>query len=108
MRGRLWKFKKIVIVVVCRPKLCFHSMNRVAHRQRTIDRCRTSAQGILSKFHRYKIPLVQELNEDDFDGSLQFCQIMAERAIDGIFLFNVFFGSVKFLLGCLLNCHNCR
>lgn len=43
---------------------------------------RSSIQTILkrNKFHPYKIHLVQELNEDDFDRRLQFCEIMSERA----------------------------
>ena len=72
---------------------------------------RTSVQRILKKykFHPYKIRLVQELNEDDFDRRLQFCEIMTQRAIDGNFLFNVCFSDeCTFFLNGLVNRHNCR
>lgn len=55
---------------------------------------RTSVQRILKKhkFHPYKIRLLQELNEDDFDRRLEFCEIMSERAANNNnFLFNVCF-----------------
>lgn len=55
----------------------------------------TSVQRVLKKykFHPYKIRLVQELNEDDFDRRLKFCEIMSERALNNDnFPCNVFFG----------------
>lgn len=73
---------------------------------------RTSIQRVLKKykFHPYKIRLVQELNEDDFDRRLQFCEIMSERAMhNGNFVFNVCFSDeCSFFLNGLVNRHNCR
>ncbi|KAJ8922531.1 hypothetical protein NQ315_007561 [Exocentrus adspersus] len=73
---------------------------------------RTSFQRILKKykFHPYKIQLVQELNEDDFDRRLQFCEIVSERAINNEnFLFNVCFSDeCTFFLNGEINRHNCR
>ena len=42
---------------------------------------RRTIQRILKahNFHPYKIHLVQELNEDDFDKRLEFCEVMSER-----------------------------
>lgn len=73
---------------------------------------RTSIQRILKKhhFHPYKIQLVQELNEDDFDRRLQFCEIISERvANNNNFLFNVCFSDeCTFFLNGVVNRHNCR
>ena len=73
---------------------------------------RTSVQRILKKykFHPYKIRLVQELNEDDFDRRVQFCEIMSERAMQNEnFLFNVCFSDeCTFFLNGIVNRHNCR
>lgn len=55
---------------------------------------RTSVQRVLKKykFHPYKIQLLQELNDDDFDRRLQFCEIVTERANHNAnFLFNICF-----------------
>lgn len=62
------------------------------------------------KFHPYKIKLVQELNEDDFDRRLQFCELMSERAIQDLnFLFNICFSDeCSFYLNGTVNRHNCR
>nr|CAH7712348.1 unnamed protein product [Callosobruchus chinensis] len=45
---------------------------------------RTSIQRILKhyKWHPYKIQLLHELNEDDHDRRLQFCEIM-EKSMSG-------------------------
>lgn len=73
---------------------------------------RTSVQRVLKKykFHPYKIRLVQELNEDDFDRRLQFCEVMSERALNNDnFIFNVCFSDeCSFFLNGLVNRHNCR
>lgn len=73
---------------------------------------RTSIQTILkkNKFHPYKIHLVQELHEDDYDRRLQFCEIMSERAgNDPQFLFNICFSDeCSFFLNGTVNRHNCR
>lgn len=73
---------------------------------------RRSIQRILKahSFHPYKIHLVQELNEDDFDRRLQFCEDMSERIInDEHFLFNTCFSDeCSFFLNGVVNRHNCR
>ena len=44
------------------------------------------------KFHPYKNHLVQELNEDDFDGKVQFSEIiMARIQQDGNFINRIWF-----------------
>ena len=50
---------------------------------------RSSVQKILKreKYHPYKIHLLQELSEDDFDRRIEFSEIMADRADqDGNFI----------------------
>lgn len=73
---------------------------------------RSSIQKILKKhkFHPYKIHLVQELNEDDFDRRVQFCETIVEQATnDQHFLFNVCFSDeCSFFLNGTVNRHNCR
>lgn len=73
---------------------------------------RRTVQRILKahSFHPYKIHLVQELNEDDFDWRLQFCEDMSERIInDEHFLFNTCFSDeCSFFLNGVVNRHNCR
>nr|CAH7750405.1 unnamed protein product [Callosobruchus chinensis] len=48
---------------------------------------RTSIQRILKhyKWHPYKIQLLHELNEDDHDRRLQFCEIMSQLMIYCLF-----------------------
>lgn len=62
------------------------------------------------KFHPYKIKLVQELNEDDPDRRLQFCEQMSQRLIeDPHLLFNICFtDECTFYLNGAVNRHNCR
>lgn len=62
------------------------------------------------KFHPYKIKLVQELIEDDFDRRLQFCEIMTDRIISGQLLtFNILFtDEASFSLHGEVNRHNSR
>ncbi|EFN73065.1 hypothetical protein EAG_00196, partial [Camponotus floridanus] len=73
---------------------------------------RTSIRRILKhhKFHPYKIKLLQELNEDDFDRRLQFCEVMSERITNNPnFLFNICFSDeCSFFLNGTVNRHNCR
>ncbi|XP_066149124.1 uncharacterized protein [Euwallacea fornicatus] len=73
---------------------------------------RTTVQKILkhNKWNPYKIHLLQELNEDDNDRRLQFCEIMSEKMINNPdYLFNVCFSDecTLFLNG-TVNRHNCR
>ncbi|CAH2013085.1 unnamed protein product, partial [Acanthoscelides obtectus] len=50
-------------------------------------------------FHPYKVHLVRELNEDDFDRRLQFCEDMINTC---------FSDECSFLLNGVVNRHNCR
>lgn len=73
---------------------------------------RTTVQRILKKhkFHPYKISLVHELNEDDYDRRLQFCETISETTTTNPrFLFNVCFSDeCSFFLSGTVNRHNCR
>lgn len=73
---------------------------------------RSTIQRILKKhkFHPYKISLVQELNEDDNDRRLQFCETMSDRIINNPnLLFNVCFSDeCSFFINGTVNRHNCR
>ncbi|XP_066157702.1 uncharacterized protein [Euwallacea fornicatus] len=62
------------------------------------------------KFHPYKIKLVQELNEDDFDRRLHFCELISQRATENHnFIFNICFSDeASFSLNGIVNRHNCR
>jgi len=45
-----------------------------------------------NKFHPYKIHLVQELNEDDFNRRLKFCELMMEKIdAEPDFVYNIVF-----------------
>lgn len=73
---------------------------------------RTTIRRILKqhKFHPYKIHLVHELNEDDFDRRQEFCEVMSERILaNANFLFNICFSDeCTFYLNSTVNRHNCR
>lgn len=63
-----------------------------------------------NKFHPYKIQLVQELNEDDPDRRLQFCEEM-ESLISAhpLFVKNIVFSDeCSFFVNGAVNKHNCR
>jgi len=44
-----------------------------------------------STFHPYKVKLVQELNEDDYNRRLQFCEIMSTNLTNNVNFFFFFF-----------------
>lgn len=71
-----------------------------------------SVRRILSKnkFHPYKVHLVQELNEDDPDRRMQFCQEMLDNIeVNGNFPNNIVFSDeATFCLNGFVNRHNCR
>lgn len=73
---------------------------------------RTSVRRILKahKFYPYKIQLLHELNEDDYDRRLQFVEEMSERCIGNPnFMYNICFSDeCSFFLNGLVNRHNCR
>jgi len=49
-----------------------------------------------NKFHPYKVHLVQELNDDDFDRCIEFCELMMERIDEDLnFLSNIVFSDEK-------------
>jgi len=62
------------------------------------------------KFHPYKIHLVQELNEDDPDRRIEFCETMVNKIDeDPPFLYNIVFSDeATFTLKGEVNRHNCR
>ncbi|EFN82646.1 hypothetical protein EAI_11103, partial [Harpegnathos saltator] len=62
----------------------------------------------MNKFHPYKIHLVQELNEDDFDRRIEFCDLMMEKiAKDPNYLSNVVFSDEATFQLNGHNRHNC-
>lgn len=72
----------------------------------------TSVQTIWhkEKYHPYKVCLVQELNEDDYDRRLQFCEIMQPICNqDENFAANILFSDeATFYLNGTVNSQNCR
>lgn len=62
------------------------------------------------KMRPYKVHLVQELNEDDFDRRSQFCENLMERCnIDPLFANKILFSDeATFMLNGSVNRHNCR
>lgn len=73
---------------------------------------RTTIQRILkmNKYHPYKIQLIQELNDDDNDRRLEFCETMSALiARNPDFTFNTCFSDeCSFFLNGMINRHNCR
>ena len=73
---------------------------------------RTSIQRILKhyKWHPYKIQLLHELNEDDHDRRLQFCEIMSQLILNHPnYLLNICFSDeCSFFVNGTVNRHNCR
>lgn len=73
---------------------------------------RSSVHRILKthKFHPFKMTLVQELNEDDPDRRLQFCELLSEHLVNNInLLYNICFSDeCTFMLNGAVNTHNCR
>lgn len=63
-----------------------------------------------NKFHPFKVTLVHELNEDDFDRRIEFCEDMMERIDnDPNILRNLIFtDEATFQITGTLNRHNCR
>lgn len=64
----------------------------------------------MNKFHPFKIRLVQEINEDDPDRRLQFCEYFSEQLIiNPNLLYNTCFSDeCTFMLNGQVNRHNCR
>ena len=76
------------------------------------DISRKSVTNILRKhhYHRYKIKLVQELSEDDYDRRVEYCDEMITRVQNNRqFLYWVcFFDEATFELNGSVNRQNCR
>lgn len=72
----------------------------------------SSVQRILKteKLRPYKLCLIHELNEDDFDRRAEFCELMMERCnADENFASNIIFSDeATFMLNGTVNRHNCR
>ncbi|KAJ8954157.1 hypothetical protein NQ318_005751 [Aromia moschata] len=62
------------------------------------------------KIHPYKLQLIYELNEDDFDRRMDFCEYTMERCnADENFASNIVFSNeATFMQNGTLNRHNCR
>lgn len=81
---------------------------------REIDVSQKTVVSILrnNKFHPYKVRLVQELLEDDFDRREEFADIMMEKCYDPNdpnFLNNIMFSDeATFVMNGNVNRHNCR
>jgi hypothetical protein len=73
---------------------------------------RSSVHRILKKhkFHPFKMTLVQELHEDDFDRRNQFCEYFSEQLLlNPNLLYNTCFSDeCTFMLNGEVNRHNCR
>ena len=63
-----------------------------------------------NKFHPYKIHLLQELNEDDFDRCLEFCELMMEKIdAEPDFVCNIVFFQTKQRFNLtVMSIDNCR
>ncbi|XP_071055356.1 histone-lysine N-methyltransferase SETMAR-like [Onthophagus taurus] len=62
------------------------------------------------RYHPYKVQLVQELNEDDTDRRMEFCEIMQNRCDrNPLFIYNVLFSDeATFCLNGTVKRQNCR
>lgn len=85
--------------------------NSIRKIQQQFDLSYGSTQKILTKhlkFHPYKVKLVQQLNEDDPDRRLQFCETMMGRIdADNLFLNRIVFSDeATFFLNGSVNRHN--
>ncbi|RYA74223.1 hypothetical protein DD595_24580 [Enterobacter cloacae complex sp. 4DZ3-17B2] len=85
------------------------SINRVAQ-EHEIGHASVSKILKLNKWHPYKLHLVQELSEDDFDRRIEFCDLMMEMIVDDPLLLDniVFSDEATFELTGNVNRHNCR
>jgi len=64
------------------------------------------SQNPKKKWHSYKLHLVQELSEDDFDRRVQFCDFIMEMINDDtLFLDNIVFSEATFELTRNVNRH---
>lgn len=87
-----------------------HETTRSAALQHEIDQKSVLKILKVNKFHPYKIKLVQELNDDDPDRRIEFCERMMEMITqDPQFLENIVFSDeATFMLNGNVNRHNCR
>jgi transposase len=101
---------------VGRPRICTNEENSFNILLDVVENPKTSvlqaALNILkrAKYHPYKIHLVHELNEDDFDRRLQFCEVMMPMISDNDHFVEriVFSVEARLQLNGVVNRHNCR
>lgn len=64
----------------------------------------------ISKFHPYKIKLIHELNEDDFDRRMQFCDTIQQKIVEDPYFVKhtCFSDEATFVLNGEVNRHNSR
>lgn len=88
-----------------------HNSTRKAAQQLD-DISKSSIHRILksNKYHPYKVRLVHELSEDDFDRRVEYCELMMTKIEnDENFINNVVFSDeASFMLNGTVNRHNCR
>lgn len=87
-----------------------HSSVRKASQQLQISQTSIFRNLKIIKFHPYKIKLHQEINEDDPDRRIEFCEIMMERITQNPIFQSliVFSDESAFQLNGEVNRHNCR
>ena len=87
-----------------------HESSRSVALQQDIDQKSVLKILKVNKFHPYKMKLVQELNEDDPDRRIEFCETMMEMITQNpIFLQNIVFSDeATFQLNGEVNRHNFR
>lgn len=87
-----------------------HTSIRKVSQQRDISRSAVQRTMKKYRYHPFKIHLVQELSEDDFDRRIEFCAEMMERFNQDNTFFNriVFSDEATFQLNGTVNRHNCR
>lgn len=85
------------------------STRKLGHQE---EMSRRSVQRILNKhkYHPYKMRLVQELSEDDFDRRVEFCDEMMTRYVENnyFFFWTCFSDEATFELNGKVNRHNMR
>lgn len=87
-----------------------HASTRSVALQQEIDQKSVLKILKVNKFHPYKINLVQELNEDDPDRRLEFCELMMEMITQNpeFLRFILFSDEATFMLNGNVNRHNFR
>lgn len=109
-QGRPQIDEEIKLNVLLEAQENFHISTRQLALNHNIDQ--SSVVNILKKgkYHPYKVQLVQELNEDDPDRRLQFCEALMLRCDQNPNLLSniIFSDEATFCLDGSVNRHNCR